>query len=165
MKPGGGFRIDHPLDPENKYLQHSFVESPDALNIYSGNATTDADGYATVVLPEYFEALNTDFRYQLTAIGEFAQAIVAEEIDGNRFVIRTERPNIRVSWQVTGVRKDPFARTHSIHVEEDKPEAERGTYLHPEAYGRAESQGAEYAREKSLRDLRRESPEAPAFRR
>ena len=36
------FRIDHPLDPENKYLSHSSVESPDVMNIYNGNITTDS---------------------------------------------------------------------------------------------------------------------------
>ncbi len=30
-KRGGAFKIDHPLDPENKYLSHSFVESPDMM--------------------------------------------------------------------------------------------------------------------------------------
>jgi hypothetical protein len=142
-KGGGGFKIDHPLDPENRYLQHSFVESPDALNVYSDNVDTDSDGYATVVLPEYFTALNKDFRYQLTVIGEFAQAIVAEEINNNQFTIKTDRPSMRVSWQVTGVRNDPFARLHSVLVEEEKPEVERGTYLHPNAYGRPASQCVE----------------------
>ncbi|WAC02029.1 hypothetical protein N7U66_19830 [Lacinutrix neustonica] len=34
-KGGGTFKIDHPLDPKNKYLVHSFVESPEMMNIYS----------------------------------------------------------------------------------------------------------------------------------
>jgi hypothetical protein len=61
-RSGGSFKIDHPLDPENRYLQHSFVESPDMMNIYNGNAELDDQGRATVVLPEYFETLNGDFR-------------------------------------------------------------------------------------------------------
>ena len=61
------------LDPANKYLYHSFVESPDMMNVYNGNVVTDKRGMATVVLPEYFEALNSDFRYQLTVIGRFAR--------------------------------------------------------------------------------------------
>ena len=47
-KGGGSFKIDHPLDPANKYLYHSFVESPDMMNVYNGNVTTDAKGEATV---------------------------------------------------------------------------------------------------------------------
>ncbi|HMB90044.1 MAG TPA: hypothetical protein VKP65_04300, partial [Rhodothermales bacterium] len=39
-KGGGSFKIDHPLDPANKYLAHSFVESPDMMNVYNGNVTT-----------------------------------------------------------------------------------------------------------------------------
>lgn len=133
-KASGSFKIDHPLDPTNRYLSHSFVESPDMMNIYNGNVTTGADGRAEVTMPEWFDALNRDFRYQLTAIGTFAQAIVEREMDGNRFVIRTEQPNVKVSWQVTGVRQDPWAQSHPILVEEDKPAGERGTYLHPEVY-------------------------------
>ena len=130
-KGGGSFQIDHPLDPANKYLSHSFVESPDMMNIYNGNITTDARGNATVLLPDWFEALNQDFRYQLTVIGEFAQAIIAREIEHNRFTIRTNRPHVKVSWQVTGIRHDAYANAHRIQVEEDKGD-KRGTYLHPE---------------------------------
>ena len=135
-KGGGSFQIDHPLDPENKYLFHSFVESPDMMNIYNGNVVTDSFGYAEVELPDYFEALNIDFRYQLTVIGTFAQAIVAEEISDNRFVIATDQPEVKVSWQVTGIRDDAWARANRIEVEVPKPEHARGQYLHPEAFAR-----------------------------
>jgi hypothetical protein len=134
-KQGGGFRIDHPLDPENRTLSHSFVESPDMMNIYNGNVTTDEDGFATVTLPDYFEALNRDYRYQLTMIGTFAQAIIAQEIEDGQFVIQTDQPNVKVSWQVTGIRQDPFAEANRIAVEEEKAADERGAYLYPEAYG------------------------------
>jgi len=130
-KGSGSFRIDHPLDPANKYLYHSFVESPDMMNIYDGNVVTNQFGLATVTLPAYFEALNRDFRYQLTVIGQFARAIVAREIAHNRFTIKTDRPGVKVSWQVTGIRRDAYANAHRIQVEVDKPESERGTYLHP----------------------------------
>jgi hypothetical protein len=138
-KGSGSFKIDHPLDPANKYLSHSFVESPDMMNVYNGNITTDRHGVATVTLPDYFEALNADFRYQLTVIGQFAQAIVARKIAGNRFVIRTSRPNVEVSWQVTGIRHDAYANQYRIPVEEDKSVGERGYYLHPEVFGQPES--------------------------
>jgi hypothetical protein len=127
-KKAGGFKIDHPLDPENKYLSHSFVESPDMLNIYNGNITTNANGYATILLPDFFEALNEGFCYQLTVVGQFARAIVAEEVRNNQFTIQTDQPNTRVSWQVTGVRKDHFANMHRIRIEENKPANERGIY-------------------------------------
>jgi hypothetical protein len=140
-KGGGSFKIDHPLDPANKYLYHSFVESPDMMNIYNGNVTTNKDGEATVELPDYFEALNRDFRYQLTVIGRFAQAIVAEKISGNHFRIKTSSPHIEVSWQVTGVRQDAYANAHRIPVEELKPEKERGSYLYPDALEQTENKG------------------------
>jgi hypothetical protein len=134
-KGGGSFKIDHPLDPANKYLYHSFVESPDMMNVYNGNVTTGKQGLATVVLPDYFEALNRDFRYQLTVIGRFAQAIVAKEVKHNRFTIKTSKPGVKVSWQVTGIRQDAYANAHRIQVEEGKPPQEQGRYLHPELFG------------------------------
>jgi len=104
-KSSGSFKIDHPLDPENRYLSHSSVESPDMMNIYNGNVTTDARGLAVVTLPDYFTALNAEYRYQLTVVGQFAQAIVARKIKNNRFQIKTNRPRVEVSWMVTGVRQ------------------------------------------------------------
>ena len=134
-KSGGSFKIDDPIDPANKYLSHSFVESPDMMNIYNGNVTTDAKGEAVVTMPDYFEALNRDFRYQLTVMGQFAQAIVGSKISGNTFVIKTDKPGVEVSWQVTGVRQDVWANAHRIPNEEAKPTGERGHYLHPELFG------------------------------
>jgi hypothetical protein len=139
-KGGGSFKIDHPLDPANKYLYHSFVESPDMMNVYNGNVVTNQHGLATVVLPDYFEALNRDFRYQLTVIGQFAQAIVAKEISRNRFTIRTDKPSVKVSWQVTGIRHDGYADAHRIPVEEEKSPQEQGRYLHPELFGASPEQ-------------------------
>jgi len=136
-KGGGSFKIDDPIDPANKTLSHSFVESPDMMNIYNGNVTTDKRGLATVVLPNYFDALNRDFRYQLTVIGQFAQAIIAKEIDGGRFTIKTSKPGVKVSWQVTGIRQDAWANAHRIPTEESKPLEQRGTYLYPELYDAA----------------------------
>ena len=138
-KGGGSFKIDHPMDPENKYLSHSFVESPDMLNVYNGNITLDAQGEAWVVLPEWFEALNRDFRYQLTPIGAPANLYIAEEVAGNRFKIAGGSAGGRVSWQVTGVRHDRWADAHRVPVEESKPESERGFYLHPDVFGQPDS--------------------------
>ena len=158
-KGGGSFKIDHPLDPENRYLYHSFVESPDMMNLYNGNAITDENGEATVEMPEYFQALNRDFRYQLTVIGTFAQAIIAEEIEGNHFKIRTSAPNVKVSWQVTGTRQDGWAQKNRIKVEVEKPERERGYYLHPEAFDQPEERGIGWAHNPATMRQLRESRE------
>ena len=145
-KAGGSFKIDHPLDPANKYLYHSFVESPDMMNIYNGNATLDGNGEAVVTLPDWFETLNRDFRYQLTAVGAPGPNLyVAEEIFGNHFKIAGGRPGAKVSWQVTGIRQDAWANAHRIPVEVEKPEVERGFYLHPELFGAPEEKGILWA--------------------
>jgi hypothetical protein len=137
-KGSGTFMIDHPVDPLNKYLYHSFVESPDMMNVYNGNTITDKDGNATVQLPSYFEALNMDYRYQLTTIGQFAQAIVFEKVKDNSFKIKTDKPNVEVSWQVTGIRNDAYARQNRVQTEVPKPESEKGKYLHPTAFQKAQ---------------------------
>src|SRR5262249_6427034 len=130
--------------PANKYLYSSAVESPDMLDIYNGNVTTDANGEAVVTLPDYFEALNRDFRYELTPIGQFAQAIVWQEIKGNRFVIKTDKPGVKVSWMVTGIRNAPYSQQQAVTPEVPKPAGEQGTYLHPGAYGQPESKALTY---------------------
>lgn len=152
-KGSGSFKIDHPLDPENKYLHHSFVESPDMKNIYDGVVVLDAHGEAVVEIPDYFEALNKDFRYQLTAIGAPGPNLhIAEEISDNRFKIAGGEAGMKISWQVTGIRHDPYAEQNPIPVEQDKPEGERGTYLYPELYGMPETMGLNY-REKDIEGL------------
>jgi hypothetical protein len=136
-KAGGSFKIDHPLDPANKYLYHSFVESPDMMNIYNGVVTLDSKGRASVALPDWFEALNRDFRYQLTAIGAPGPNLyIAEEVSGNQFKIAGGKPDSKVSWQVTGVRHDAWANAHRIPVEVAKKGTDQGHYLHPELFGK-----------------------------
>ena len=118
------FQIDHPLDPDNKFLVHSCVEAPERLNIYSGTIVTDDQGFAEVQLPDYFNVLNVNYRYQLTVIGQtFARAVVWEEINhAGTFTIRSEEPHLKVSWQVSGARNDKYAREHPIQVVVDKPQ-------------------------------------------
>jgi hypothetical protein len=140
------FVIDHPLDPTNKYLYHSAVEAPEQLDVYRGRVTTDGAGTATVQLPTYFGALNKDVLYQLTVIGQMAQAIVSDEVQNNQFTIKTDKPNVQVSWQVSGVRNDPFARKIGFQAEQTKGDRERGYYLSPEAYSQPESKGIAWQR-------------------
>jgi hypothetical protein len=141
LAPGYIMHIDNPADPANQYLNQAAMYSPEMLNTYSGNVTTDAGGFATVQLPGYVEALNTDFRYQLTVVGQFAQAIVSSKIQNGQFVIQTDKPNVEVSWQVTGVRQDAYALANPLAVEQDKLGAEAGLYLFPQGYGAPASQG------------------------
>ncbi len=139
-KSGGGFKIDHPLDPANQYLSHSFVESPTRSNIYDGIAILNGEGEATVVLPNWFEMLNNDFRYQLTPIGGAAPEIhISRKIRDNKFQISGGKPGLEVSWQVTGTRVDAWAQHNPLVVEAEKKEADRGKYLHPTLHGEDES--------------------------
>ena len=135
------FKIDHPLDPAHKYLVHSCVESSEMLNTYSGNITLDSEGKATVQMPDWFEAENGDFRYQLTCIGGFAPVYVEKKLQDNRFEIAGGKAGIEVSWQVTGTRQDAYARAHPLEVEQDKVGEERGKYLNPVEYGKSVREG------------------------
>ena len=127
IKAAGSFRIDHPLHPDTRWLSHSFVESPDMMNVYNGNVVLGKDGTAVVELPDYFEALNRDFRYQLTCIGGAALVYVAREIEDRRFTIAGGHQGLTVSWQVTGVRHDDYAKAHPIVVDAPKTGDEKGT--------------------------------------
>jgi hypothetical protein len=140
------FKIDHPLDPKNMYLLHASVESSEMMNIYSGNVTTDELGLATVTLPAWFEAENTDFRYQLTVIGQFAQAIVKDKVANGLFRIMTNASHVEVSWQITAVRQDSYAKAHPLVVEQLKPASERA--------GGSEPSGVRAAGERGRPDVR-----------
>jgi hypothetical protein len=157
-KGGGSFKIDHPLDPANKYLYHSFVESPDMMNIYNGTVALDANGEAVISMPQWFDVLNRDFRYQLTCIGGFAPVYIAEELANNQFKIGGGRAGLKVSWQVTGIRQDAWANAHRIPVEEEKDAHERGFYIHPELYGAPQEKQIEWAHNPELMKRMKERP-------
>ncbi|MGO9344663.1 MAG: hypothetical protein ACLP6E_19425 [Acidimicrobiales bacterium] len=158
-KGGGSFKIDHPLDPGGKYLYHSFVESPDMMNVYNGTVVLDGDGRATVELPDWFEALNRDFRYQLTAIGGPAPDLhISREVKHGTFSIAGGRADQKVSWQVTGIRQDAWANANRIPVEVDKKAEDQGRYLHPELFGGEAITALAKARD---RGRRHHTPAAP----
>ncbi len=142
------FRIDHPLDPANQYLHHAAIESSEVLNQYMGNVVLDANGEAVVELPAWFEAINTNFRYQLTAIGAPGPNLyIAEKVDGNRFKIAGGTAGMEVSWLVAATRSDPYMQDHPFEAERAKPEEERGLYVYPEGYGQPESRSVDAVRE------------------
>ncbi len=146
-KTAGSFMIDHPLDPAHKYLFHSFVESPDMKNIYDGVAVLDGNGKATVTLPDWFEALNMEYRYQLTAIGAPGPNLyIAQEVTNNKFQIAGGAAGQKVSWQVTGTRHDAYANAHRIQVEVEKPVELQGHFLNPEELGFSASANERFVR-------------------
>src|SRR5262249_45222714 len=135
-KSGGTFEIDHPLDPANRTLRHSFVESPDRKNVYDRVAVADDTVEERVHMPSYLDALNKHFRYQVTALGAPSPNLhVSQELASGSFVISGANPGQRVSWLVTGIRKDAWAVAHPVIVEEDKRAEEKGLYRHPEVHG------------------------------
>ena len=157
--PDKHFKIDHPLDPANKYMVHASVESSERMNIYNGMTTLDESGEATVTLPEWFEALNRDFRYQLTSVGAFAPIYIAEKIKDHRFKIAGGQPGMEVSWQVAGVRHDAYANANPMQVEEVKSDLERGFYLHPTLFGQPEEKGLEWAHDPQLMRQLKSAPQ------
>ena len=164
------FRIDHPADPENKYLLHYCAEGPEPQNVYNATAVLDSAGEAIVELPSYFAQINRDPRYMLTAIGAPMPMLhVAEEISEEAlkvgeqagpgvappicwFRIAGGAPGAKVSWEVKALRNDLWVRTRGAPVEVDKEGLEKGTYQHPELYGQRKERGMNYdaKREESL---------------
>jgi hypothetical protein len=139
------FKIDDPLDPANKFLLHASVESSDMKTIYDGTVTLDAHGEAEVSLPDWFEALNGNFRYQLTCVGGYAPVYIAQRIQNGTFRIAGGTEGLEVDWQVTGIRHDPYAQAHPLRVVVDKNPKQRGYYLRPELYGQPATQSLDRA--------------------
>ncbi len=153
------FRIDHPDDPENKYLLHYAAESPEVINFYRGTVTLDGSGEAVVELPGYFAKINRAPSYQLTPLGAAMPNLhIAERIDESalqagaaaapetpaplcRFRVGGGVPGGEVCWRVEAVRNDRWVATYGAPVEQDKRERERSSYQHPELYGGPTKQG------------------------
>lgn len=135
------FAIDHPLDPEHKYLKHYSIESNEVLNVYRGTTAFDANGEATVTLPDYFDAVNANFSYQLTPIGGYAPLFIKEKIENGQFVIAGGTASMEVSWTVYAERNDPYLQQHpqSKAVEVEKESWNQGKYLQPDLYGQPDS--------------------------
>ncbi len=143
------FMIDHPMDPANKVLMHSSIEGEERMNLYRGIVKTDAQGYATVTMPSYFDALNEDIQYQVSVIDEadsadFVLAKVVQKLRNGKFKIRTSVPGTEVHWQVSGRRHDPTSEFYPLEVERMKNKDEKGKYYAPEAYGKDKSLGMGY---------------------
>jgi hypothetical protein len=155
------FRIDDPVDPANKYLYHTSVESSEMINVYTGNVILGAAGSGEVKLPRWFEALNTDFRYQLTPIGAPGNLYISKEIQKGSFEIAGGTPGMKVSWTVTAVRHDAYALAHPTSTEVEKTATERGHYLHPELYGHPAEEGIA-ARKYTNRQAGKLSSEVPS---
>jgi len=134
------FTIDYPLDPANMQLRHYALESNEVLNVYRGIIMLDTNGKAEIELPVYFDAVNINPSYQLTAIGTPQQPYILSEINGNKFEVAGV-PDTKVSWIVYANRNDPTYRYHDKnggnYSEEvtEKSEENKGKYLTPAAYG------------------------------
>ncbi|HRI27597.1 MAG TPA: hypothetical protein PK239_09125 [Chitinophagales bacterium] len=141
------FVIDHPLDPENRTLKHFTLESNEVLNVYRGNAVLDANGEATIALPDYFEAINTNISYHLTPIGGFAPMYVKQKVQNNRFIIAGGLPDMEVSWTIYAERNDRYLQQypHNKQAETDKLPHEKGLYFMPNLYGLPETKGIFHA--------------------
>ena len=140
------FRIDHPFDPTGSYLVHAAVESSEVLNQYSGTANLDEDGTVRIELESWFGAINTDLRYQLTAIGTAAPNLhISREVVDNSFEIAGGSPGLKVSWQITARRNDAYMQQYPFEVEVAKTGVESGTYLCPECHDQPESKSTETA--------------------
>lgn len=152
------FVIDHPLDPQNAILRHYCTEGPEPLNVFKGSVRTDAKGYATVDLPDYFEEANRDGAVSLTVVddGDSEDFVMAKVIRGgiqnNRFTIRTSAGNTKVFWRVEAVRNDAYVRLAQPKSEYPKPENWKGKYLNPQAFGESAERGIHF-RAKSAPDV------------
>jgi len=107
------FVIDHPLDPQNRSLNHVCIEGPEAAVYYRGSGRL-VDGRVEVELPEYFEALvrRDERTVMLTAVcdeDEPVAVLAASPVRGGRFTVRAAggtNKRQRFHWEVKAVRAD-----------------------------------------------------------
>jgi hypothetical protein len=134
-KAGGGFKVDHPIDPANKFLIHGFVESPKMSNIYRGKVTLDANGAAEVVLPSYYSAANENGDATLTPVGTAMPNLAVSEVANGKFIVSGGVAGEKVNWTVIADRADPWVKANHPGVEVDKKADEKGLFIHPELHG------------------------------
>jgi len=161
-KGGGGFLIDHVLDPENKVLRHNFVESPEHLCAYRGKAWLGDHGRATVELPDYFPALTDEQNatVHLTPVGEEPSAVSYRWNDEYSALTVFGAPHAEVAYLVLAARDDPVIHQLDRPVEEDKGgEYERGRLLYPEAFGHPPERGVAFGMEEAFAASRQPTPE------
>jgi len=129
-KSAGSFTIDHPLKPETHWLNHSFVESPDMLNIYRGNGQI-LEGECEINMPDWFSPLNgeikDDYSYQLTSIGQQNNLWVKEEMINGKVIFAGEKDG-KFSYIITAIRHDKYAEENRIKVEEEKDAEKKQQY-------------------------------------
>jgi hypothetical protein len=142
IQPYGGFTIDDPADPAGHVLEHAHVGSSERLTVYSGNVRLGSRGEATVRLPDWFEALNEDVRYQLTTVGEHAPVYVKQPVRDGRFVVGGGSAGLTVSWQITARRRDRWSQAHPLAVRSTKRDYQAGRYLQPVEHGRPANEEA-----------------------
>ena len=113
-KSSGSFKIDHPLPEktETHYLVHSFVESPQANNIYRGKVDL-VDGLAAVNIDNAagmtegtYVLLNTNT--QCFTSNESGWTAVKGSVSGNILTITAQDNTCTdtISWMVIGERHD-----------------------------------------------------------
>lgn len=160
------FSIDHPLDPDRRSLNHAAVEAPEYKTFYDGVATLGKDGSALVRLPRWFAALNGDLRHQLTATGAPAPDLHVRGVKKDSFQIAGGLPGMKVCWQVTGVRRDAWARQNPLVVETPKrratPSAGPSTVAELTALHRSLGKRLAEARETAAAHRKSGSPRRPA---
>ncbi|NVO02165.1 MAG: collagen-like protein [Bacteroidetes bacterium] len=137
------FMIDHPLDPENKFLFHFSIESNEVLNMYRGTVVLDSKGEAIVELPNYFESININYSYNLTPIGAPVNLYIKEEIKGGKFSIAGGNNGMKICWVVYAERNDEFVKQNPDvrQVEVNKSQSQKGKYLMPSLYKQSNDKG------------------------
>ena len=80
------FRIDHPLDPKNKYLVYSSLEGPE-VGVYFLGRLRNSD---EILIPKYWKALvdSSSITVQLQPIGSH-QEIAIKGIEDDRIIVQS----------------------------------------------------------------------------
>jgi len=121
-KAGGSFDIPHPTKGGDWRLRHSFIEGPQADNLYRGTVTLTG-GTATVDLDAVsnmtdgtWEALNRDPWALVASSGNAVEWSLA----GKTLTITSDTADAVCSWMVIGERQDDFMKSsQGVYADDD----------------------------------------------
>jgi hypothetical protein len=143
-KAGGGFTIDHPVDPENKFLVHGFVEAPVMTNVYRGKVTLDANGTAEITLPGYYDATNENGDVTCSPVGQAMPGLFPSEVVNGKFTLVGGVAGGKVNWTLLADRADKWAKENQPGTEVSKKEHEKGKFMHPHLFGHDDTRSLQH---------------------
>lgn len=154
------FVIDHPIEPGNKILRHFSMESDEPLLVYRGMEKFDKNGEVVVQLQDYISAININYTYNLTPVGEYMPVFISKEVDDKGlFIISGGKEGAFVSWTLYGQRHDAYFQKYpeKLNPEVNKSAEQIGKFLDPRSHSKPLNKGYNAEKYKVVEEIEERS--------